>query len=590
MAAAGKLEVELGVEVAAKDGVILRTDVQRPAGEGAFPVVLMRTPYGTRNAPTLQFGRALARLGLAVVVQNVRGRYGSGGRFEPFRREAEDGLATLEWLARQAWSDGRVVLFGVSYSSFAACALAGFEPPPGARPMGLVSLVSMARPWRHVYRGGALVLHWAFPWSLIIDGPRQPDLRPLDLPRLIRAPVEELARRAGCSPRPWLDWVARREPDDPLWSAVDTLPALRARPLPTLHIGGWYDFSVASTLELYRALAAAAPPGTQRLILGPWEHNEVFDLLLGGLRGRTGGVAGAPPGERLADELLARLGEWLEMPALTARVVARDALVAASACTARRTEPADAPARVWRATATGGEWLELVAWPPPSTTHRLFLHAPTRPGGVGKLREKPADVSSSITWHHDPDNPVPSRGGRQWAVRGWIEAGPLEQDVAPRADVVAYVGEPLAAPLDVAGPVRVRLWVRPGAGRGAEHEPVELVEPVEYCAKLIDITSDGRAVWVADGIARRRPGCAAPPGDAVVGELSVIGELVVDVGEICYRFGRQHRLRIELAASSFPQYERSCLPGERRVDHGRQEPSRLELSVVRGVASEDGDH
>src|SRR5437879_13918578 len=95
------------LQVPMDDGAILLADRYAPPGTTRAPTVLVRTPYGRRGAFGLLFGRLVAERGLQVVVQSVRGTFGSGGRFDPFD-ERVDGLATLRWLRAQPWREGPV--------------------------------------------------------------------------------------------------------------------------------------------------------------------------------------------------------------------------------------------------------------------------------------------------------------------------------------------------------------------------------------------------------------------------------------------------------------------------------------------------
>src|SRR5579862_1376835 len=93
------------VAVPMRDGVVLRADVWLPKAEGRFPTLVYRTPYGKENAPKewITFEKLPAH-GYAVVIQDVRGRYASGGEFLPYQNEGKDGYDTIEWAARQPWS------------------------------------------------------------------------------------------------------------------------------------------------------------------------------------------------------------------------------------------------------------------------------------------------------------------------------------------------------------------------------------------------------------------------------------------------------------------------------------------------------
>src|SRR4051794_10724617 len=134
-----------------RDGVRLRADVLRP-GDGRFPTLVYRTPYGKGDAlkEYTTFQRAVAR-GYAVVVQDVRGRYMSDGEFRPYENEGRDGYDTIEWAARQPWSNGRVGTFGLSYPGAVQWLPAIQSPPPLG---GVGPARTFSTPPDFFYRGG----------------------------------------------------------------------------------------------------------------------------------------------------------------------------------------------------------------------------------------------------------------------------------------------------------------------------------------------------------------------------------------------------------------------------------------------------
>src|SRR2546426_141011 len=110
--------IDMNVPIKMRDGLITRGDVYRPKRAGRYPVVLQRTPYdkgaGALAYLMLRPLRAVSR-GYAVVIQDVRGRYASDGKFDPFHQEIKDGYDSVEWCASQPWSDGKVGMYGGSY-------------------------------------------------------------------------------------------------------------------------------------------------------------------------------------------------------------------------------------------------------------------------------------------------------------------------------------------------------------------------------------------------------------------------------------------------------------------------------------------
>ena len=127
------LSVDAGLDVPMSDGTGLATDVIRPAGGGSVPAVVVRTPYNRRTPASrgLQVDAlGLAEAGYAVVIQDTRGRFASGGDFEPFVDEQDDGIDTIEWVAGQPWCNGRVGMAGISYLGYCQLAAAARGPEP----------------------------------------------------------------------------------------------------------------------------------------------------------------------------------------------------------------------------------------------------------------------------------------------------------------------------------------------------------------------------------------------------------------------------------------------------------------------------
>jgi putative CocE/NonD family hydrolase len=112
-----RVTVQRNLRIPMPDGVELLADrwLPRSGGDG-LPTALLRTPYGRGMYGTI-LARPLAERGYQVVIQSVRGGFGSGGTFDPMRQERADGLATLDWLVAQPWSDA-IVLYGPSYLGY----------------------------------------------------------------------------------------------------------------------------------------------------------------------------------------------------------------------------------------------------------------------------------------------------------------------------------------------------------------------------------------------------------------------------------------------------------------------------------------
>ena len=113
------LVVQRDLRVPMPDGAVLLADrwAPRSGGEG-LPTALIRTPYGRRGPFGMILARPLAERGYQVLIQSVRGGFGSGGTFDPMRQERADGLATLDWMVQQPWFGEAIVLYGLSYLGY----------------------------------------------------------------------------------------------------------------------------------------------------------------------------------------------------------------------------------------------------------------------------------------------------------------------------------------------------------------------------------------------------------------------------------------------------------------------------------------
>jgi putative CocE/NonD family hydrolase len=124
------LAVERDLRVPMRDGTVLLADRWTPkTGAGGLPTALLRTPYGRRGSTSAAMVRPLAERGFQVLFQSTRGTFGSGGTFDPMRFEREDGLDTLEWVVKQPWFGGSIVLYGPSYLGYVQWAMADRLPP-----------------------------------------------------------------------------------------------------------------------------------------------------------------------------------------------------------------------------------------------------------------------------------------------------------------------------------------------------------------------------------------------------------------------------------------------------------------------------
>ena len=283
--------VQKNVAVKMRDGVALRADVMLPTAAGKFPVLVYRTPYGKDRAPSewTTFAKAVAR-GYAVVVQDVRGRYESEGEFTPYQNEGRDGYDTIEWAAAQAWSNGSVGTFGLSYPG-AVQWLAALENPPHLK--ALVPAMTFSTPRNFFYSGGVFDGSWLdWIWFNIAPDLRKrknlpgPQTR-ADVAAVWKQEHERMQKFLPMAKLPDLEQVApfyyqwlAHPPADPWWDWAELRGKYDRVHAAVLNISGWYDEAYGpdgATTNFNGLLAARkneADPRTATII-GAWTHGEL---------------------------------------------------------------------------------------------------------------------------------------------------------------------------------------------------------------------------------------------------------------------------------------------------------------------------
>ena len=295
-----------------------------------FPTLLVRSPYGRGFPWAALYGMAFAEQGFQVLIQSSRGTAGSGGTFQPWRDDGPDGRATIDWLRRQSWFDGRLGLIGPSAMAYAQWAVAA-DPPPELKAM--VVHVPLHNPHGFFHRNGLFALEDALIATTAAEtqhlGPRHflgATLRLVrTMKRIVRAssPIEEYARVMGRAPTFLTGAAAHPDPDDGYWQGTDLLHAADGLRVPTLVISGWSDVALDQALQQYGRL----PAEHRSLLIGPWTHTTAFQRgaatlfaeSLAWLRGHL--VDPVPPKERV-HVALGGTDEWRDLPAWEAGGVA----------------------------------------------------------------------------------------------------------------------------------------------------------------------------------------------------------------------------------------------------------------------------
>jgi putative CocE/NonD family hydrolase len=589
-------------QVPMRDGVTLATEVYLPVAPGHYPVVLTRTPYGRGSLATgsncdnpqlVSFAQA----GYVGLNQDTRGRYRSGGAFNPFQQEATDGYDAVEWAAGQPWSNGKVGLFGSSYGGVTVWQTIVAAPPHLVTAVASITASDYHDNWTYV--AGAYDLHLNLGWTLAffaadtyrrslegtgLAGPeidrRVADLLATGRHELLQKwvwtlPLNSFSPFRSHAPY-YYDWLAH--PDyDAYWQQVDVEQRFAEVTVPVLNTGGWYDAFAMGTMRSFQGVradggTAAAREGTQLVMTccghtgtqglidwGPEAH--AFDTKMSSGRDVSGF-------RRWFDHHL----KGVDNGADTDPTVRLFVML-----------PPD--------TGTQGSGFELMAdqYPLPNASPtRFHLQsgglANTRHGDGTLSRDAPAGPPDRFVY--DPRHPVPTMGGNL-CCGDFLRRGALDQaDVELREDVLVYTSPPLTEPLTVIGPVLVALSAASSA------------PDTDFTAKLVDVHLDGIAHNVLDRIvrARYRRGSKLPPSLITPNDVY---EYTIDLGHTATVFRVGHRIRLEISSSNFPHFDRNPNTGHpfgqdaeialasQTIYHDATHASYLELPVVSGVSISD---
>jgi predicted acyl esterase len=564
----GEATIERMIMIPMRDGVRLSTAVIRPRGSDRLPTILIRTPYAKENELLGQrdlFARAL-REGYAIVVQNERGTEWSEGTHRFLAGARNDGYDAIGWIADQPWSNGRVGTIGCSSSAEHQLALGAMNHPahramipmsagagigaiPGVSSQGLFYKggVPQVGPWAGWYVDFGHAHRPKLPSGLSQDelirladfySPfTKPESERGGLPSvsggmsgkgaasggLWHLPSGDLLRAAGV-PETDFDTFVTMSPADVRWLAIDFIRDGDRPRVPALHVNGWHDVGAFETVKLFEYLKDAPD---QYLVMAPTAHCAM-----------TRATAGYKVGERpvgnaalaYQDLFMAWFDHWL------------------------KDKPTNVPERpkVQAFLEGADRWLTLSALPAPeSQPTRFYLSSTGRAQssrGDGRLTpERPAgDTPDSLV--SDPRNPVPSRGGGccdRDAVRD-------QRPVEARPDVLVYSTAPLVHGIAVVGEITGTLYVSSSA------------RDTDIAVKLVDVYPDGRAFNLYDTMMRLRYRDGfdrpAPAQPAKIYPVEITGLVAGNY------FAPGHRIRIEIAGSNFPNFERNLQTGGRNYD------------------------
>ena len=558
-----RVKVQFNVKVPMRDGVNLSADIYRPDAPSRFPGLLMRTYWDNANLGKVRQALYFAERGYAVALVDVRGRFDSGGEWEPYVNEPPDGYDTQQWLGQQSWCDGKIGTFGLSYDGFTQLMPA---PMRSSYLKCMVPQICQQTNFGHLYNDGVLQLNVVLTAGLFFNGRTlQPMIGQAYGGGLQVVNYEQLFRRLplisavyDIVDAPYIkDWIRHARYDD-YWKSYGIKEKYADIVAPAYFITGWYDNLVHENWRNFVGFreqggSPQARKGT-KIIVGPWTH------AINAQGPNWDADFGASTTVDINELHMRWYDFWLK-----------------GINTGIDQEP---PVRIFVMGAN--QWRTENEWPLARTKCTSYYL-----GSGGKANSMFGDGTLSLSapsangppdkYVYDPERPVPTLGGTistHPELQGPRDRRPVER----RDDVLVYTGAPLEKDAEVTGPVEVKLYAASSA------------VDTDFTATLTDVYPDGRAVNICEGVrgARFRESLENPS----LIEPGKVYEYTISLWETSNVFKAGHRIRLEISSSNFPRFARNQNTGnpfgmsaemkaaEQTIYHDARYPSRLVLPVI----------
>ena len=567
-AASGSEDVDLvwGLKIPLRDGVSLNGTVYRPAAQSQpLPVIFTLTPYvgDTYHSRALYF----ARHGYVFVLVDVRGRGDSGGRFVPFVNDGPDGYDVIEFLARQPWSNGKVAMWGGSYAGFDQWAAAKELPPH----LATIVPAAAVRPGTDFPNFRGIFVSYAVKWLNYTSGVTVSQnlfgedsfwsRKFLEMYHR-QVPFNMLDRVVGSPSATFQTWLSHPVSDG-YWQAMAPAPEqYRQMEMPILTITGAYDGDQVGALSYYREhlkYASAAARARHYLIIGPWDH--------GGTRSPSKQVGGLEFGDASLLDMNGLHKQWYDW---TLKGGARPDFLQQRVAY----YVAGPRAEAWK---YAGD-LDAVA------AERRTLYLTSRAGAgdafhSGTLAPEPRPAPPD-RYVYDPADRQPGEGGLEEEAKNPYSSQATV--LALHGDGVIYHSDPLAAPIEIAGQVRLRAWLSLD------------VPDTDFLVNLYEVLADGSSVLLAtDQLRARYRESLAHAKPVVAGAVERYN--FDGFSWFARRIAEGSRLRLVITAPNTSQLEKNYNSGKPvatesgadgriahiAVYHDAEHPSALELPIGR---------
>lgn len=507
LTAAAETDIDLAgvserhVMIPMRDGAKLSAYLYFPPGDGPWPVLYEQRYSDLRGKPTRQALARLAWHGYVVAAENFRGTHLSEGSWVGYRAlgwgQLQDGYDTVEWLASQPWSTGKIGTFGGSQAGFAQNFLAIAEPPHLTCQYMIDTGLSL---FHEGYRIGGATKPQRF--KTMANVCRNPD----DNRRLLE------------------EWFAHPTYDD-YWAEEDCSRQFAKMDVPCFTVGSWYDYMCVGSVQSFSGRQHQGGPhsrGAQQLLIGPWRHGGSKDT------NRVGELV-YPENARFAMEqhMLRWFDHYLKG---VDNGVEREPVVRYYVMGAVGDSDAEGGAATGGA-GQGNEWRTADDWPIAVQPTSYYLRA----GGALSDQPGPDDGRQTATvFRSDPDQPAGIPGP---AFPGAADARSFEA----QAEVRSFTSDALSAPVEWTGLVQAELFLSSSA------------PDTDVIVRLSDVYPDGRSILILDMIRRVR--YREGFDREVLMTSGKVYRVAFDVGWLSQVFARGHRIRVTVAGTGAPFYE-----------------------------------
>ncbi|HEX4229172.1 MAG TPA: CocE/NonD family hydrolase [Bryobacteraceae bacterium] len=550
-----QVHIEKNVPIPMRDGIKLGGDIYLPDGPGPFPVLLCRTPYNKNGQ--LKWGNFFAGHGYAVVVVDSRGLNASGGAWHPYVDEGRDGYDTQQWIGHQSWCNGKIGMFGRSYPAYTQVVTAPYRSPylkaimPEAAQSSNFEAVWS---WNGIYHL-ALGLSWGPSEEAIAE--KKPRPKPSWVEVMNHLPLKTSMDLIGIY-SPFVEDTLTHDTDDDFWEQMSIRGKYKDMDVPAFHLTGWYDDllheTIANFVNMRKYSRSEYARRWQKLLIGPWGHGIRTNPKYGDMD--------------FGPQMLTDLGQlhlhWYDYHLKGIQ----DGL------------DSEAPIRIF--VMGDNKWRDEQEWPlARARSERLFLgsngHANTRMGDGTLSSQEPVSAPSD-QYAYDPRYPVSTYGGHGSGGGGitrdgaFSMQGPLDQRaIQQRNDVLIYTSDQLTADTEVTGAAELTLFFSTD------------VKDTDFFATLSDVYPDGRAILITEGALRTKYRNSLQK--TVLLTPNEPYQVKIPLWETSNVFKVGHRIRLQIASSNFPRFNRNLNSGKPMA-----EETEADIHVAHQVILHDSAH